>query len=473
MIVRDGRAVPLDEPGLSRLRRFPATFTHDKRKKVKQERRKLARSRRHLRAQARRRHHAGRLGVLLPLLRAHLSRASLDAVPHARLLQAHRPHAAAATCCWCIGMRDGAPLCAALDVYNDDTLWGRYWGTTEYVPGPALRGVLLPGDRVLHRAAASRASKAARRACTSSRAACCPVATHSLHAIGDPASPRPSPISARASASTSRIRATSSRRQPVSSSEPRPTRPTGAMRIYYAATTTCCRCRRATAFRCRSTRRCASAWRPLAADRMREPEPATDAELLRAHDADYVAHVVERHARRARRSGASAFRGRRRWSSARAAPPARRSRRAAARSTHGCGVNLAGGTHHAHREFGEGFCVFNDAAVAARALQAEGRVARVLVVDLDVHQGDGTAAIFAGDASDVHAARCTAARNFPFRKVASDLDVELDDGTARRRVSRRTARRTARRARPLRARISRSTSPAPIRSSATGSDGSR
>jgi acetoin utilization deacetylase AcuC-like enzyme len=72
--------------------------------------------------------------------------------------------------------------------------------------------------------------------------------------------------------------------------------------------------------------------------------------------------------------------------------------------------------------------VFNDAAVAARAMQAEGLVARVLVLDLDVHQGDGTAAIFAGDDS-VFTCSMHGRANFPFRKYASDLDVELDDGT--------------------------------------------
>ncbi len=95
----------------------------------------------------------------------------------------------------------------------------------------------------------------------------------------------------------------------------------------------------------------------------------------------------------------------------------------------GCGVNLAGGTHHAHRGYGEGFCVFNDAAVAARAMQAEALAARVLIVDLDVHQGDGTADIFAGDDS-VYTFSMHGRNNFPFRKRGSDLDIELDDGTA-------------------------------------------
>jgi acetoin utilization deacetylase AcuC-like enzyme len=94
----------------------------------------------------------------------------------------------------------------------------------------------------------------------------------------------------------------------------------------------------------------------------------------------------------------------------------------------GYGVNLAGGTHHAHRDFGAGFCVFNDAAVAARVAQVEGRIRRAIVVDLDVHQGDGTASIFAGDAS-VFTFSMHGRDNFPFRKAASDLDIELADGT--------------------------------------------
>lgn len=95
---------------------------------------------------------------------------------------------------------------------------------------------------------------------------------------------------------------------------------------------------------------------------------------------------------------------------------------------HGFAGNLAGGTHHAHRDQGSGFCVFNDIAVAARAALDHGWVRRVLVVDLDVHQGDGTAAIFAGD-ERVFTCSLHGARNFPFRKPPSDLDVPLADGT--------------------------------------------
>jgi acetoin utilization deacetylase AcuC-like enzyme len=101
----------------------------------------------------------------------------------------------------------------------------------------------------------------------------------------------------------------------------------------------------------------------------------------------------------------------------------------------GLAANLAGGTHHAYRDKGGGFCVFNDAAVAARLMQAEWarlhRQARlplqVAVIDLDVHQGNGTASIFAGDAS-VFTLSLHGAKNFPFRKEASDLDAELPDG---------------------------------------------
>jgi acetoin utilization deacetylase AcuC-like enzyme len=93
----------------------------------------------------------------------------------------------------------------------------------------------------------------------------------------------------------------------------------------------------------------------------------------------------------------------------------------------GLGINLAGGTHHAFAERGEGFCVFNDVAVAIRVLQREGRLARAAVVDLDVHQGNGTARIFADD-PDVFTFSMHGARNYPFRKERSALDVELEDG---------------------------------------------
>jgi len=95
---------------------------------------------------------------------------------------------------------------------------------------------------------------------------------------------------------------------------------------------------------------------------------------------------------------------------------------------HGAACNTAGGSHHADFNGGAGFCVFNDVAVAARILLAEGAVHRVLVVDLDVHQGDGTARIFADDprafSLSVHCEK-----NWPRRKAASDMDVGLEPGT--------------------------------------------
>lgn len=98
----------------------------------------------------------------------------------------------------------------------------------------------------------------------------------------------------------------------------------------------------------------------------------------------------------------------------------------------GIAANLAGGTHHASADTGSGFCVFNDLAVAARLMQAEWfrqqrSVLRVAVIDLDVHQGNGTAAIFRDDPT-VYTLSMHGAKNFPFRKVPSDLDVDLPDG---------------------------------------------
>ena len=94
----------------------------------------------------------------------------------------------------------------------------------------------------------------------------------------------------------------------------------------------------------------------------------------------------------------------------------------------GIGINLAGGTHHAHANFGSGFCLLNDCAIAARVLQVENQVQNVMILDCDVHQGDGTAAIFANDPS-VFTFSIHGARNFPFRKFPSDLDLPLEDGS--------------------------------------------
>jgi acetoin utilization deacetylase AcuC-like enzyme len=157
------------------------------------------------------------------------------------------------------------------------------------------------------------------------------------------------------------------------------------------------------------------------------PPEARDEELLRVHHPDYLARVVSGRLSRAEQQ-AIGFP----WSAA----MVQRSRRSAGATLAACrsalrdgtAANLAGGTHHAFADRGEGFCVFNDAAVAARAMQAEGRLARVLIVDCDVHQGNGTASIFAGDPS-VFTLSIHGQNNFPFCKVDGDLDVALPDGT--------------------------------------------
>ncbi len=93
----------------------------------------------------------------------------------------------------------------------------------------------------------------------------------------------------------------------------------------------------------------------------------------------------------------------------------------------GCGVSLAGGTHHAFADHGSGFCVFNDSAVALKLLRAEGHINRALVIDLDVHQGNGTAHILADEPS-LFTFSMHGANNFPFDKQHSDWDIELPDG---------------------------------------------
>ncbi|MBL8395711.1 MAG: histone deacetylase [Candidatus Accumulibacter sp.] len=157
------------------------------------------------------------------------------------------------------------------------------------------------------------------------------------------------------------------------------------------------------------------------------PPAAGIDQLCLAHDPGYVARVLrgELTAGELRRIGFP-------WSGA----MVERSRRSAgatiaacrAALAEGCAINLAGGTHHAHAAEGEGFCVFNDAAIAARVLLAEARLRRVAVVDCDVHQGNGTATICAGDAR-IFTCSLHASRNFPFVKASSDLDIELPDGT--------------------------------------------
>lgn len=165
--------------------------------------------------------------------------------------------------------------------------------------------------------------------------------------------------------------------------------------------------------------------------RMQPAPAASEGELALAHTPDYVDAVLLGHLSAAAQQEIGFP-----WSPAMAA----RSRHsvgasiAAARAAlaEGVAANMAGGTHHAYADKGSGYCVFNDVAVAARLMQAEWSRAhrsllRVLVIDLDVHQGNGTAAIFRDD-DTVFTFSMHGARNFPFRKEASDLDVDLADG---------------------------------------------
>jgi acetoin utilization deacetylase AcuC-like enzyme len=162
-----------------------------------------------------------------------------------------------------------------------------------------------------------------------------------------------------------------------------------------------------------------------------EAPVASDSELVRVHAADYIERVA---------TGALDPREQREIGFPWSPEMVERSRRSVGATIAAChaarqggfAVNLAGGTHHSHASHGAGFCVFNDAAVAARALQAEARKRgegkpQIAIVDLDVHQGNGTAAIFRDDPS-VFTLSLHGTSNYPFSKETSDLDVALPDG---------------------------------------------
>jgi acetoin utilization deacetylase AcuC-like enzyme len=158
-----------------------------------------------------------------------------------------------------------------------------------------------------------------------------------------------------------------------------------------------------------------------------EPEPMPRAWLEAVHDPDYVAEVIEARvpAIKERRIGFGITE-----------PVARRAERVPGGTflagllamARGFAANSAGGSHHALSDTGAGYCVFNDLAVAAVRLVEDGHAARVLVVDCDVHQGDGTAALTAGRAG-IATYSIHAEKNFPARKARSTLDVPLPDGT--------------------------------------------
>jgi acetoin utilization deacetylase AcuC-like enzyme len=158
-----------------------------------------------------------------------------------------------------------------------------------------------------------------------------------------------------------------------------------------------------------------------------EAPGAEDADLLLAHDPLYLDRVV--HGRLTDReqkavglpwSPELVERGRRSVGATLAA--------AAAALGDGTGINLGGGTHHAFPDAGKGFCTFNDVAVAVRRLRADGAIERALVVDLDVHQGDGTNAILGPDPLTT-CAGINGGANYPFRRVPGDVEVDLPDGT--------------------------------------------
>ena len=162
-------------------------------------------------------------------------------------------------------------------------------------------------------------------------------------------------------------------------------------------------------------------------DELVEAQPASREQLLLVHTPDYVEKIF---------SGSLSDREQRRiglpWSpelldrSCRAVGGAIAACRCALEE--GCGIYLGGGTHHAYPDHGEGYCVFNDVAVAVRVLQEEKRARQIAIVDCDVHQGNGTAFIFAGNPG-VFTFSVHGEKNFPFHKEKSSLDIALPDGS--------------------------------------------
>ena len=165
----------------------------------------------------------------------------------------------------------------------------------------------------------------------------------------------------------------------------------------------------------------------VAADDVLEPEPAPWPWIEAVHDGELVGRI---------RDGSLTLRESRGLGLPWSPELVERGRRAVAGSVeaarhaveHGLGMNLGGGTHHAGRDFARGYCLFNDVGVALARLRAEGLARRALVVDCDVHQGDGTAQLFADDA-ETFTLSLHGARNYPFQRIPSDLDVDLASGT--------------------------------------------
>ncbi len=155
--------------------------------------------------------------------------------------------------------------------------------------------------------------------------------------------------------------------------------------------------------------------------------PASDEQVLRVHTPEYLrrflsGELTEREIRRIGFPWSTELVVRSRYAIGGTVDACR------AALSDGLAINLAGGTHHAYPDHGEGYCVLNDVAIAARAMQAERLAHRVVILDCDVHQGNGTALIFAGDPT-VFTFSVHGAKNFPFHKEQSDLDIALPDGS--------------------------------------------
>jgi len=157
------------------------------------------------------------------------------------------------------------------------------------------------------------------------------------------------------------------------------------------------------------------------------PEPASEADILRVHDPTYWYRLKngEMTAKEIRRVGLP-------WSP----EIVRRTRYSAGATIAACrtalkeqiAVNLGGGTHHAFSDYGQGYCWINDSVIASRSLQVEGVIQKILIVDCDVHQGNGTAALVRNDPT-IFTFSIHGRNNFPLHKETSDLDIALDDGT--------------------------------------------
>jgi len=166
--------------------------------------------------------------------------------------------------------------------------------------------------------------------------------------------------------------------------------------------------------------------RLVSPDHLHEPPRTSLDDLLRVHNHEYVAHVTngtlpDAEQRRIGLPWSPEF-VERAWRVVCGTVEA-----AEAALVQGVTMNLAGGTHHAFPDRGEGFCTFNDVAVAVRLLQSTQRIRRAAIIDLDVHQGNGTNACFADDTS-VFTFSMHGAKNFPFHKVPGTLDIDLSDG---------------------------------------------